>query len=81
MLNRLPEAISLREIFEAVGEGVNLTPCVSCSMEPSTCERTAVCLVHDVWLKVSDRVGGILDDFTLAGIMEDRKQGKVAVNQ
>jgi Rrf2 family iron-sulfur cluster assembly transcriptional regulator len=81
MLNQLPGSISLREIFEAVGEGVNLTPCVSCSMDPSTCEKTANCLVHDVWLKVSERVGGILEDFNLENIIEDRVQKKLAVNQ
>jgi Rrf2 family iron-sulfur cluster assembly transcriptional regulator len=80
MLNQEPGSISLRKIFEAVGEGINLTPCVSCTMEPATCERAENCLVHDVWLKVSDRVGGILDDFTLESIIEERQQKKLAVN-
>ena len=46
-LNRKVEKISIAEIFDAVGEGLILTPCVEDSTEP--CERTSNCIVNQLW--------------------------------
>ena len=45
-LMRDPKSISLNEVFEAVGEGVELTPCSG----DDVCERADECDVHDVWV-------------------------------
>ncbi|AFG38595.1 RrF2 family transcriptional regulator [Spirochaeta africana] len=59
-LARDPKDISVKEIFNAVGEGIDLTPCTTMCEEDdalpknpnaytaSGCERTAECLVHDI---------------------------------
>jgi Rrf2 family protein len=62
-LGRTPEAITLREVVEAV-EG----PIVPnrCLIGAGSCDRGAECNVHPVWRKVQSQVVGILDSVTMA---------------
>ena len=46
-LARATEKISIAEIFDAVGEGLLLSPCVEDS--PDTCERFSDCIVNQLW--------------------------------
>lgn len=69
MLNRDPEEISVKDIFEAVGEGLQITPCTG----EGDCERSEDCSVHDVWQEASDVIVTYFADLTLKNIM-DRNQ-------
>ena len=81
ILNQLPEVITIKDIFEAVGEGVDLTPCVNCANDSGTCNRTDSCLIHDVWVQVTSEVSSLFDSFTLRSIIDSKQRRKLAVNQ
>jgi Rrf2 family iron-sulfur cluster assembly transcriptional regulator len=66
-----PKDVSVKDIFEAVGEGLWLTPCTS--DDPDSCERKDSCLVHDVWEEASTYILGYFERLTLAKIMADSK--------
>ncbi len=74
LLDRDPATISAREIFEAVGEGLEITPC-SQAREDGTydCEKTDECVVHDVWREASDYITGYFEHLTLAKVLENQK--------
>ena len=46
-LNRKPSAISIAELFDAVEEGLYLTPCIRDS--DSSCKRSSDCIVEALW--------------------------------
>jgi len=66
MLNRDPEQISVKDIFEAVGEGLEITPCTG----EDDCDRAPICSVHDVWQEASDVIVSYFADLTLRRIMD-----------
>jgi Rrf2 family iron-sulfur cluster assembly transcriptional regulator len=72
LLERDPSEISVREIFEAVGEGLEITPCTS----EEDCDRADDCLVHDVWQEASEHIVSYFDKLTLRRIM-DMNQDKM----
>ncbi len=80
ILDRNPEEITIKDIFEAVGEGVDLTPCASCGNDLGTCNRTDSCLIHEVWTKITSEVSTLFESFTLQGIVESRQRRKIAVH-
>ncbi|MFW5801981.1 MAG: RrF2 family transcriptional regulator [Spirochaeta sp.] len=76
-LARDPKEISVKEIFKAVGEGIDLTPCTTVQPEEdllpknpnaytaSGCTRTEKCLVHDVWQEASEHFNQYFTQMTL----------------
>lgn len=66
MLNMAPEDISVKDIFEAVGEGLQITPCTG----EEECDRAEICSVHDVWQEASDVIVTYFADLTLQSIMD-----------
>jgi len=81
ILDRNPKEITIKDIFEAVGEGVDLTPCSSCGNDLGTCNRMENCLIHEVWTKITSEVSTLFESFTLQSILESRQRRKIAVNQ
>ncbi|MDR2588563.1 MAG: Rrf2 family transcriptional regulator [Spirochaetales bacterium] len=75
LLNRPPENISMYDIFEAVGEGAEIAPCIpDCAPgegSGAACHRKNVCCAHPTWLKLSREVLGILNGYTVKAIVED----------
>jgi Rrf2 family transcriptional regulator, iron-sulfur cluster assembly transcription factor len=69
MLERAPEDISVKDIFDAVGEGLEITPCTG----EGECDRSDVCPVHDVWQEASDLIVGYFDSLTLRRVMDMNK--------
>lgn len=82
LLDRPAASISMQDIFLAVGEGVNLTPCITCkeSSTSNRCAREEKCLVHAVWNKVSGEVSQILRDYTVELILENLQAGRKMAN-
>lgn len=66
-----PAEVTVKDIFEAVGEGLWLTPCTS--DDPEACERKDTCLVHDVWQEASSYITSYFEGLSLAKIMESSK--------
>jgi len=68
-----PAEVSVKDIFDAVGEELEITPCTG----EDDCDRQDVCLVHDVWKEASVHIVGYFERLTLKKIME-MNQDKVA---
>ncbi len=69
MLDRAPEDISFKDIFDAVGEGLDLTPCTG----EEECDRAENCSVYDMWQEASELIVGYFRDLTLRRIMDMNK--------
>jgi Rrf2 family iron-sulfur cluster assembly transcriptional regulator len=72
ILEKDPAEVTVKNIFDAVGEGLEITPCTG----EDDCDRQDVCLVHDVWKEASDHIVGYFERLTLRRIM-DMNQDKV----
>jgi Rrf2 family iron-sulfur cluster assembly transcriptional regulator len=68
-LERDPAEVSAKDIFDAVGEGLEITPCTS----DDDCDRKDVCLVHDVWQEASTHIVSYFENLTLRKIMDMNK--------
>lgn len=79
LLARDPAGITLQDIFLAVGEGVNLTPCSNCAKtdKNGSCSRMSFCAIHGIWVEVSGKVSDILNSYTLQNILERKRKKTV----
>lgn len=81
------EEINVKDIFEAVGEGVDLTPC-TCEPDSANelpknpnaytaagCNRKDICLVTDIWQQASQYIQDYFTQLTLAKIVASIKSG------
>lgn len=66
-LNRKEEEITIAEIFDAVGEGLILTPCVEDSTQP--CERFSECIVNQLWNNSYLHFRGYFEKTTLKDVI------------
>lgn len=74
LLNRQPKEISVREIFEAVGEGLDLTPCTTDHGDAEAgCARMDDCLVYDVWKDASRHINDYFGKLSLGKIVDNHK--------
>jgi Rrf2 family transcriptional regulator, iron-sulfur cluster assembly transcription factor len=65
-LDRDPADITVKEVFDAVGEGLEITPCTG----EDDCERQDICLVHEVWKDASRHIVGYFEKLTLERVVE-----------
>ena len=72
ILEKDPEEVTVKDIFDAVGEGLEITPCTG----EDDCDRQDICLVHDVWKEASAHIVGYFERLTLKRVM-DMNQDKV----
>ena len=73
-LNGDPNTITVKDIFIAVDEGLDLTPCTTCNeKDGGLCERTDICIVHDVWKDASTQINDYFHNITLQTIMDSTK--------
>ena len=68
MLNRSADEITVKALFDAVGEGLDLTPCMSCDTDP--CEKARYCVAHKVWADVTEKVVSYFEALTLRQIIK-----------
>ena len=71
-LNRSPEDISVKDIFEAVGEEISLTPCTSDTDPRSPCERTADCITRCMWEITSNHLNEYFDSISIQSIIDKK---------
>ncbi len=62
-LNLHPSEITAKAIFDAVGEGLSLTPC-------ETCERREVCHMRPTWQKITNHINDYFARLTLQDILD-----------
>jgi len=70
-LDRDISEISILDIFDAVGESVNLTPCTDDDPENEACGRMGYCIAHDTWKHVNDTFRTHLSGISLKEIIAD----------
>ena len=67
---RPPGEITLREIVEALEGPISLVECLS---ENSECPRSGACATQDIWEELTEAIGNILENSTLADLVEKQK--------
>jgi len=66
------DQVTVKHVFDAVGEGLDLTPCTSCSDEASVCADSEECLSYDVWRAAADQIQGYFGTLTLRMIIDGK---------
>lgn len=66
MLDRDPAKITAKEIFDAVGEGLEITPCTG----HDGCDRQDNCHLEPVWAEASEHIIGYFQGLSLSRILE-----------
>lgn len=67
VLARAPDDIKLSDIIEAAIGPIAITDCVS---EPESCLSGEFCKCRDLWTLISYRIKAVLDEFTLADMLD-----------
>jgi Rrf2 family iron-sulfur cluster assembly transcriptional regulator len=72
VLDKQPEEITVKDIFVAVDEGLDLTPCTACTATDGEdpCDRMDHCIVYSVWQEASDHIINYFDSITLRSILD-----------
>jgi Rrf2 family protein len=76
-LGKAPEIITVKEILQILEGPLCLVDCVD---NPSFCERAPSCISRDIWGEVSKNMKQILENTTLAAMVE-RQKHKAEVNR
>ncbi len=66
VLVRPTAAISVSDIIASVGEGMDATRCGG----SGDCQDGMLCLTHELWMDLSDRIDAFLSEITLASLIE-----------
>jgi Rrf2 family iron-sulfur cluster assembly transcriptional regulator len=65
-LARCASAISVSEIIGGVGEGIDATRCGG----SGDCQDGLVCITHELWMDLSQRIDDFLTQISLASLVE-----------
>ena len=65
-LAREPSDINVSQIISSVGEGMDATRCGG----TGDCQDGLVCITHDLWMDLSQRIDGFLSDISLRSLVE-----------
>jgi len=69
-LTRPAREIKLIEIVEALEGPISLVECIT---DNGTCPRSGACATQDIWRDLTEAIGGILENTTLADLVEKQK--------
>jgi Rrf2 family iron-sulfur cluster assembly transcriptional regulator len=72
-LSHPPGDISIGQIINAIGEGIDATQCGG----NEDCQDGERCLTHVLWDKLGNEIHGFLEGITLASFLEREKVGAV----
>ncbi|WP_028973776.1 RrF2 family transcriptional regulator [Spirochaeta cellobiosiphila] len=73
-MDRDKSEISIKDVFDAVGEGLDLTPCVACQEKNmSTCENSDDCLTYDIWANATDQITSYFANISIEDILVKQK--------
>ena len=76
-LSRPPAEISIAEVIDAIGEGVDATSCGG----SEDCQNGERCLTHTLWQKLGNEIYTFLDGITLAGFLKRDRVSQVVRRQ
>jgi len=76
VLEKQPKDISIKDIFLAVDEGLDLTPCTICgdTSGGENCSRQEHCLVYSVWKEASDHIIEYFSSISLQSILDNNQE-------
>jgi len=74
LLGHSPENIKIREIVRALVGPIGLTDCVN---SPEICLNYSFCEARTIWTIVSGRIQEILDEFTLADLVNRESMSSI----
>jgi Rrf2 family protein len=74
-LARSPEAITVRDVVEAIEGRIAAVLCVQ---DPGACARAASCVSMQVWRRLSEDMERSLGSFTLAVLARQAREGAAA---
>ncbi len=72
-----PREISLLRVVEAVDGVIFLNDCV---LRPDICDRRPICPVHRVWGRACRQLRGMLDEISLAELVEEESRAVEALS-
>jgi len=75
-LSRPPSEISVADVIDAIGEGVDVTLCNG----KTDCQEGERCLTHELWSQLGSRIHEFLESVTLASFLE-RKDVTVVIRR
>ena len=67
ILSRPPSQITLREVVEALEEGLELVECLG---NPRICSRVSLCVSRVLWKNLNDRIHEFLNSTTLEDMVK-----------
>ncbi len=70
-LGRAPEAITVKDVVEAIEGKIAAVLCVS---DPEACARATSCVATRVWSKLSEDIERSLSSFTLAALARQARE-------
>ena len=82
-LARPPEAITVKDVVEAIEGAIAPVPCVDpaagasqaeCGDDPTGCDRATTCVATRVWRKLRDDIVSTLSSFTLAAMAKEARE-------
>ena len=76
-LSRSPGKISVAEIIDAIGEGMDVTTCKG----SEDCQDGDRCLTHTLWQNLGEEIYNYLDSVTLASFLKRERVGEVVRRQ
>ncbi len=78
VLSRSPELITVRQVLTALEGTTSLVDCVG--YEATGCENACTCSARPLWLKLQNRINGVLDETTVKDMAEDYIKQKRRMN-
>lgn len=69
-LDKSPEEITVKDIFDAVGEEISLTPCTSDTDPRAPCQRAGNCIARDMWVTTSKRINDYFRQITVQSLLD-----------
>lgn len=70
-MNMDPAKVSVKQIFDAVGEDISLTPCTSDTDPRSPCARADYCIANHMWVQTADHINEYFSNITVKDILDD----------
>lgn len=76
-LSRTPEQISIADVIDAIGEGIDVTQCAG----NEDCQDGERCLTHELWQELGSQIHDFLRSVTLAGFLERKQVSEIVQRQ
>ncbi len=71
-LSRPADEISVKDILEAVEEGIRLAPCCASETVPAeACVKTQICRARNFWSDANSHIMGYFGEFSLARVINE----------